>query len=197
MKHLVITAGLFFVIVVSTRAQEELNFGSKLKLKDKNESVTTYFNNSSKSGLPPFIAVGMILVVINPELVIENRKVYFGLTKELSVGKYPYGRFAFEYTYVFRDYSRNHFRISYNQDYIFKDTKGFILPVLSAGLGYFTDTEHKGYFGQASAGIILPFPIGIVEGIYAYLKGRHTFVQGSGNSNITDFSLGMSLMLYY
>lgn len=169
------------------KLKPELNNFSSLRLSDK----------KSDAGLPPIVAIAAIMMVINPELIIENRKVYFGLTKELSIGKFPYGRLAFEYTYIFRNYNRSHFRFSYNYDLIFTAKGDFYAPLISSGAGYFTDTEHKGIFVQGSAGIILPLPVGIFQGVYAYFKARHTFVKGIENSNITDFSLGMSFLLYY
>lgn len=153
------------------------------------------FKSSSSEG--PIVFTAIFLAIINPELVIENKKAYFGLTKELSVGKYPYGRLAFEYTHVFRSYSRNHLRFSYNQDYIFPTHGDFIAFYLSGGVGYFTDTEHSGIFPQVSVGAIVPFPTPLFDGVMVYLKGRHTFVKGTENSNITDFSVGMSFLLFY
>jgi len=192
------------IIVISAVLSSGAEAQTILKLQDvkyKSEiNNYNYFRLSDKksdAGLPPVIAIAAIMLVINPELVIENRKVYFGLTKELSVGKYPYGRLAFEYTYIFRNFDRNHLRFSYNYDFIIQTKGDFYAPLASTGVGYFTDTEHKGVFVQGSAGIILPLPIGIFQGVYAYFKARHTFVKGTENSDINDFSLGMSFLIYY
>jgi len=102
MKQFVLSVCLLFVLSVHLWAQQEIS-NTQLKLKDNTENSSLLIDKSSKTGLPSIIAVGLIFVIINPELVIENKKVYFGLTKELSIGKYPYGRLAFEYTYIFRD----------------------------------------------------------------------------------------------
>ncbi len=188
-----------FIIFFLNNADAQIN----LKLSDSKtfckKTGTLTFAGESKTGSMSagFWTAGFLLLLVNPELVIENKKVYFGLTKEISVGKYPYGRLAFEYTYVFRSYSRNQLRFSYNEDFILPSKGDFFAVICSAGVGYFTDTENKGIFPQASIGAILPLPIGIFEGLYLYFKARHTFVKGTGNSNITDFSLGSSFFIYY
>lgn len=195
-KHIIFFTLVLTVLSVQSPAQpfRETQMGNR-----NNEPMLNpiKLHNTSTTGTNTFLVAGIILALVNPELVIENKKAYFGLTKELSVGKYPYGRLAFEYTHIFRDYSRNHLRFSYNQDFVLSKKGDFFVPIASAGAGYFTDTDHKGYFAQASFGFIMPLPIGIFEGIYIYLKGRHTFVEGSLNSNITDFSLGTSFLIYY
>lgn len=189
---------LSFILCNSANAQIRLKLNApKAGSEFTNLNKIYLLDKSSASGMPGIIIGAIIFAVINPELVIENKKVYFGLTKELSVGKYPYGRLAFEYSYIFRDYSRNHFRFSYNYDFVIQTKGDFFAPLVSTGVGYFTDTEHKGIFVQGSAGIILPLPTRFFDGVYAYFKARHTFVKGTENSNITDFSLGMSILIYY
>src|SRR5438132_116519 len=94
----------------------------KLKLADKKENQSSFNSlklpdKAYKGGLPLFIYAGLGFFLINPEIVIENKKAYFGLTKEISTGYYPFGRIAFEYTHIFRSYSQNHLRLSYNLDY--------------------------------------------------------------------------------
>lgn len=197
MLKLIITLTTVFVLFsVYSPAQLLLNIENQSSYYEPKPGPLK-LHNSSAAGSRTFLVAGIILALVNPELVIENKKAYFGLTKELSVGKYPYGRLAFEYTHIFRDYSRNHLRFSYNQDFVLNTKGQFFVPIASAGAGYFTDTDHKGYFAQASFGFIIPLPIGVFEGLYIYLKGRHTFVEGSLNSNITDISLGTSFLIYY
>lgn len=159
---------------------------------------STGFHGTSTSGLSPAIyTAGIIFIVVNPMAVFENKKIYFGLTKEVSLGKYPYGRFAFEYTYVFRAERNSQIRLSYNLDY-FIETGNFYAFFLSGGVGYFTDTKYSGVFPQVSFGALLPIPIAnITSGLYPYIKARHTFVKGTENSNITDISLGVGFLLYY
>ncbi len=198
MKKITFLLVLSFIFCSNTNSQIKLKLSEKKTYSEnRNLKKLNLYNKSSNAGLPPIIIGAIILSVINPELVIENKKVYFGLTKELSIGKYPYGRLAFEYSFIFRNYSRNHLRFSYNYDFIIKTKGDFYAPLVSTGAGYFTDTEHKGIFIQASAGIVLPFPVLFLDGVYAYFKARHTFVKGTENSNITDFSVGMSFLLYY
>jgi hypothetical protein len=198
MKKITFIIAAIIILTVSIKAQ------INLKLSDSKTPVKTTYNGGSLAGKsktaslsPAFWAAGIVLLLINPVLVIENKKVYFALTKEISVGKYPYGRLAFEYSHVFRSYSRNQLRFSYNQDFVLPTKGDFYAVCFSGGVGYFTDTENKGIFPQASIGALLPLPIGIFEVIYMYFKARYTFVKGSGNSNITDFSLGTSFLIYY
>lgn len=177
----------------NTKAQVEL----KLFEHKNNEPLLKLPERTSKTGLPAFVYAGLAFFFINPEIVIENKKAYFGLTKEISTGYYPYGRIAFEYTHIFRSYSQNHLRVSYNLDY-FIPTQFFVALMFSGGIGYFTDTKHNGIFPQAAFGICVPLPIAnIITAVYPYIRARHTFVKGAENSNITDFSLGMGLILFY
>lgn len=140
-------------------------------------------------------AIGYTVFLVNPDIVIESKKVYFGLTKELSAGVYPLGRAEFEYTYVFRSERKNNFRLSYNFDIPVSgvgQTGGFFI---SPGGGYYTDLERKGWFAQISAGLIgAPFA-GKLR-IHPNLKLRKTFVQDL-YPDIFDVSLGVGLCLYY
>jgi hypothetical protein len=189
---------LFVVIFILNGS---VNSQVNLKLKEGKSAplnLLKLHERPSKAQLPVFIYAGIAFFLINPEIVIENKKAYFGLTKEISTGYYPYGRIAFEYTHIFRSYSQNHLRLSYNLDY-FIPTQFFVALMFSGGVGYFTDTKHNGIFPQASFGICIPLPIAgtMITAVYPYLRARHTFVKGDENSNITDISLGMGLILWY
>jgi hypothetical protein len=197
MKKLVLVFAVLLILSGQTGAQFKLKLNdSNSRFKDSAGTISGLKDRSKTAGLPSFIVAGIVFFFINPELVIENKKVYFGLTKEVSAGLYPFGRFAFEYTYVFRNFGRNQFRFSYNYDYIIETDK-FFAYMLSAGVGYFTDNQNNGFFPQASVGMVIPLPIGITTGVYPYFRARHTFVKGQENSNITDFSFGIGLLLFY
>jgi hypothetical protein len=137
------------------------------------------------------------LFMINPDVAIENGKVYFGLTKEISAGKFPFGRAAFEYTFMFRETGKNNFRFSYNFDIPIAGGQTSLV-FLSPGFGYFTDTERTGLFPQLTVGIMGDdFTAGKIFKFNPYIKFRRTFVKGSGNPNFTDVSLGCGIAFFY
>nr|MBC8484440.1 hypothetical protein [Bacteroidota bacterium] len=91
---------------------------------------------------------------LNPMLVYENKKIYFGLTKEISIGFLYRFKFSLEYSYIFRDANNNHLRSSLN--YIIPlSTSDFAIISTSLGAGYFTDTKKSGLFPQGSFELIL------------------------------------------
>jgi len=171
----------------------------KFKLKeDKDTFNLNMIKNKSakplsktKSALP-YIYYSALL--INPMLVIEDKKVYFGLTKEVSFGYFPFGRIAFEYSFIVRDRNTSHLRLSYNYDLIL-EASDFAAFMVTPGAGYFTDTENKGWFVHASFGILLPIGF-VVTG--PYIRYRHTFLQNkpAGKTDIDDISLGMGFIFY-
>ncbi len=152
-------------------------------------------NRSSEAGsglVMPYIFYAAAF--INPMIVFEDKKVFFGLTKEITFGKFPYGRISFEYSYIFRSYNTSHLRFSYNYDIIL-EAGDFVAFTASPGLGYFTDTRNKGWFAQGSVGAILPF--GGFIAAAPYLRYRHTFIKEKLKTDIDDVSLGMAFMIYF
>ncbi len=147
-------------------------------------------NNSSASELTK----GAILFLpIGPSLIVENDKVYFGLTKEFSIGKFPYGRLAAEYTIVARETHINQLRFSYNID-IPVEVGDLAAFLLSVGGGYFTDFSKQGYFPQVSFNLLLPAYDAVA--VCPYIKVRNTFMNKKEESDIFDFSIGISTILY-
>lgn len=134
-----------------------------------------------------------VLFPLNPIFLVENKKFYVGITKEVSIGKFPYGRLAAEYSLIFRETHLNQLRFSCNFD-IPLETSDFAVFILSFGGGYFTDFSKQGYFPQTSLNLIIPFDN--VVGIGAYLKFRNTFVNDENESDIFDFSLGLAVGFY-
>ncbi len=165
----------------------------KLKNDTKNSEFTALkpFKLSSKADAPTYF---YIAAIINPMLVIEDKKVFFGLTKEVSFGKFPYGRIAFEYSYIFRSYNTSHLRLSYNYDFVL-ETGSFGGFIATPGVGYFTDTKNNGWFIHASFGAILATSDHFA--ISPYLRYRHTFIKDKLKSDINDISLGVGFMFYY
>ena len=152
---------------------------------------------ASSSFVPISIGFGVLMYVINPIVLYDNKKVYAGITKEFSVGFGKLGehRFGIEYSFIFAGNISNHLRFSYKYDLLLKDN---IKPshslqgtgVISIGGGYFTDFSKHGFFPELTFGYslrnhkILIFP---------NVKIRHTFMFRKADSDITDFSFGIIL----
>lgn len=183
---------LLMIAFMSTLTHSQIN-----TFKLKNDEPGSFkinmqpFKLTKKADAPVFF---YLAAIINPMLVIEDKKVFFGLTKEVSFGKFPFGRFAFEYSYIFRSYNTSHLRFSYNYDIIL-EAGNFIGFVATPGAGYFTDTKNKGWFLHGSFGAIIP-----VSDHFAfnpYLRYRHTFINDKLKSDINDISLGTGFMFWY
>jgi hypothetical protein len=185
MRKLIINIFLLLVIFVNVYSQ----------------NVTT-FNQSNKSASPSSmttvsLGIGAILYLINPIILYEDKKIYMGLTKELSVGFGKFGehRFAFEYSFVFTGHISNHFRLSYKYDLLLKEK---IEPshnlqgtgVLSLGGGCFTNLSKQGIFPEMTFGYSLRNHKIL---IYPHVKIRHTFMFRKIDSDITDLSFGIIL----
>lgn len=185
---------LFFTvkIILSSTILFSQNFSMKINEDPNNKNIFSINpeNTYSKAGIP---ATWYLAAIVNPMLVIEDKKAFFGLTKEISAGIFPYGRLAFEYSYIFRSYNTSHLRFSYNYDFILAagDFVGFIA---TPGAGYFTDTKNNGWFLQGSVGALL----GPGEPLMfnPYLKYRHTFIKEKTKSNINDISIGVGFAFF-
>jgi hypothetical protein len=143
------------------------------------------------------LGVGAILYLINPIILYEDKKIYMGLTKELSVGFGKFGehRFAFEYSFVFTGHLSNHFRLSYKYDLLLKNKiePSHMLQgtgVLSLGGGYFTNLSKQGAFPEVTFGYSLRNHKLL---IFPHVKIRHTFMFRKIDSDITDISFGVIL----
>ncbi len=196
---MIIAASMFIFICTNINSQIILKLKEEKTPVQLNKSLNMYkphlrakeMKTTGGSALP-YIFYTMLF--INPMLVIEDKKAYFGLTKEVSVGYYPYGRLAFEYSYIFRSKNTSHLRFSYNFDFIL-EAGDFAAFILTPGAGYFTDTHNKGWFAQGSFGLILP---AFFSAVNPYIRYRHTFIKDKqpGKTDIDDISLGMGFMLY-
>lgn len=173
------------------------NFGDLFPQVKQNEFRLEFpkrLNDRSESGFSFNTAKTIALFFpFNPIFLIENKKFYVGITKEISLGKFPYGRLAAEYSLIFRETHLNQLRFSYNFD-IPLETSDYAFIMLSLGGGYFTDFSKEGYFPQASLNLIIPFDD--IIGMSTYLKFRNTFVTEGNESDIFDFSLGLAVAIY-
>lgn len=137
----------------------------------------------------------MIMVFpLNPEFLIENKKFYAGITKEVSLGFFPYGRLSSEYSLIFRETRVNHLRFSYNYDFAI-EAGDFAAFVITAGGGYFTDFNKEGYFPQLSFALLFPLTDNIATN--PYIKFRHTFITDKDESDISDLSFGFGLYISF
>lgn len=187
-----ITAAFMLLLFLSINAHTQ-----SIKLSDfnsKNISKSIYNNPLEKSEDFELYKPITVLWPLNPMIVVENGKVYFGLTKEMNVilpgAKVKMG---FEYSYIFRSERNNHLRAF--ADYIIPLlARDFAAILMNVGGGYFTDTKKAGLFPQVSFGLLAGF--GDFIGINVYIKARETFMLKSEESNIFDFSLGIGAAFY-
>lgn len=202
MVKLVFSVMILFSSIYPALSQDINSFQPELKLKKNHipKEPGQIFSNSgnllhktgpayyNKSGLPTGTAIaGIVFLLLNPVLVFEDKKIFWGLTKEISYSMFPYGRVSFEYSFLFRTFNKNHFRFSYNYDFIYQQGRSWLMFVISLGAGYFTDTEKKGVFAQSSMGFFIPTPFVV---IHPYLKYRFTKALEKSRSDIHDISLG-------
>lgn len=199
MAKLALTLLILFISIYPVLSQDIELYSTDLKLKESHLPLYRgqtnahggYFSRPlyyKKTGLPAGTAVaGIVFLLINPILVFEDKKIFWGLTKELSYSIFPYGRLSFEYSFLFRTFNKNHFRFAYNYDLIYQQGSSWLMFVISLGAGYFTDTENKGAFAQTSMGFFIPTPVFL---IHPYLRYRFTKVFEDNKSDIHDISLG-------
>lgn len=183
------------VFIVVLLALACTNVFSQLKLKN---SFNLYDKESKSASVLP-ISIGVLTAVylINPIAEYTDKKLYLGITKEISVGWGKLGehRTAFEYSMIFGGNIRHYIRLSYKYDILLKSgiQPSHMLQgtsVLSVGGGYFTDFKARGVFPELTYGYsirnhkFLFFP---------HIKFRHTFMFQKDKPDITDISFGVIL----
>lgn len=153
--------------------------------------------NSAISFTSVSVGVGAFLYLVNPIILYEDKKIYAGVTKELSLGFGKFGehRIAYEYSFVFTGHISHHMRLSYKYDLLLKDKiePSHILQVTSAfsfGGGLFTNFNKQGFFPEITYGYSLRNHKLL---IYPHIKIRHTFMFRKQDSDITDISFGIIL----
>lgn len=170
-------------------------FGCGVSFSQVKVQERSFYNNSSKTDAVNTIILGSILL-ISPTLIIEGGKAHLGLSKELSLGKFPYGRAELDYTYIFRSERTSAVRLSYNLDVPFNAS--FRQPSLfmfSPGGGYYTDFTRKGYFAQLAIGLWAG--VGFADGlsIHPSVKFRKTIMKDDF-PDVFDISLGVGFGFY-
>jgi hypothetical protein len=154
-------------------------------------------NKTTSSVLPVSIGVLSVIYLLNPIVEYTDKKVYAGLTKELSIGWGKLGehRTAFEYSLIFGGNIRHYIRLSYKYDLLLaKDIQPSHMlqgtSVISFGAGYFTDFKSDGVFPELTYGYSIRNHKLL---FYPHIKIRHTFMLTEGRSEITDISFGIIL----
>lgn len=160
------------------------------------ESENVYkFKHSKTADAGNTLILGSILV-LTPTLVIEGGKSHFGLSKALSLGKYPYGRVEADYTYIFRSERSNALHLSYNIDIPtngkFNDPSLFFI---SPGGGYYTDFTRKGYFAQLAFGLWAGVGFADFMSIHPNIKVRKVFMQDN-QPGVFELSLGVGFGIF-
>jgi hypothetical protein len=183
---------LLLLIYCNIYSQINPSISQPISFQDKENTspITNSFASVS-------IGVAAILYLMNPIVLYEDKRIYAGITKELSVGFGKLGehRLAFEYSFVFAGNISHHFRFSYKYDILFKEKlePSHILQgtsVLSPGAGYFTNFDKQGFFPELTFGYSLRNHKLL---IFPYIKIRHTFMLRKQDSDITDISFGIIL----
>jgi hypothetical protein len=153
------------------------------------------YKKSSSAETGNTILLGSILL-ISPSLVLEDSKAYFGLSKEISAGIYPYGRAELDYTYIFRSTYTSTLNISYNLDIPlngkFNDPSLFFI---SPGGGYYTDFTRHSAFIQASLGLFAGTGFSSGVSVHPNIKFRKVFRRDSYPGSF-EISLGVGFAVY-
>ena len=153
------------------------------------------FKRSKTADAGNTLILGSILV-ISPTLILEGGKGYFALSKELSAGKFPYGRAEFDYSYIFRSERTSAIHLSYNFDFPMNaDFKNPSLFMISPGGGYYSDFTRKGFFAQVAIGLFASTGFSDAISIHPNLKFRNVFMS-DGNPGVFEVSLGVGFGLY-
>lgn len=161
----------------------------------KRSENSPLYKKSSSADAGNTIILSSILL-FSPTLILEDHKAYFGLSKELSFGKFPYGRAEFDYTYIFRSERTSAIHLSYNFDIPFNGNfKSPSLFMISPGAGYYTDLTRKGFFTQLAIGLFASTGFSDAISIHPNIKFRKTFMKDN-LPGIFEISLGVGFGIY-
>ena len=190
---------LFITFSVNSQVNLQQNFSlTNLKLKSTaaNHKLPELSRKTS-TVLPISIGVLTAIYLLNPMVEYTDRKVYAGLTKEISVGFGKLGehRTAFEYSMVFGGSIRHYIRLSYKYDILLAEgiEPSHMLQgtsVVSVGAGYFTDFKGKGIFPELTYGYSIRNHRLL---FYPHVKLRYTYMLTKDKPSITDISFGVIL----
>lgn len=175
--------------IVYSNTYSQINFEDSFRFYEK--------KSKTSSVLPVSIGVLAAVYLINPITEYTDKKLYLGMTKELSIGWGKLGehRTTFEYSMIFGGNIRHHIRFSYKYDILLRTgiQPSHMLQgtsVLSLGGGYFTDFDDKGFFPELTYGYSIRNHKLL---FYPHVKIRHTFMLGKDANDITDLSFGIIL----
>lgn len=167
--------------------------------RNRSEVLKLNSRNADKSGKADDFGVMVgtaAVLLLTPTLIYENKKLYFGIGRELCLafGKKGEYRLSAEYTFIFRSSLKHHFRAALKYDILSDLNRGAWLDsrsYVSLGAGYFIDADGIGFSPEVSPGIRL----GADEGfnLYLYAKLRHTFMTKKDKPDNTDLSIGMAI----
>ncbi|HMQ79029.1 MAG TPA: hypothetical protein PKE39_01835 [Ignavibacteria bacterium] len=190
---------LLIAVNISSQVNLQQNFSlTHLKLKSTTSgSKFAELPRKTSTVLPISIGVLTAIYLLNPMVEYTDRKVYAGLTKEVSVGFGKLGehRTAFEYSMVFGGSIRHYIRLSYKYDILLADgiEPSHMLQgtsVVSVGAGYFTDFKGKGIFPEITYGYSIRNHRLL---FYPHIKLRYTYMLTKDKPSITDLSFGVIL----
>ncbi len=199
LNHSVFVLLLLISFDINSQVNLQQDFSlTNLKLNDK---ITGHklpdLSGKTSSVLPISIGVLTAIYLLNPMVEYTDRKVYAGLTKEVSVGFGKLGehRTAFEYSLVFGGSIRHYIRLSYKYDILLADgiEPSHMLQgtsVVSIGAGYFTDFKGKGIFPELTYGYSIRNHRVL---FYPHVKLRYTYMLTKDKPSITDLSFGVIL----
>ena len=175
----------------------ELTLGGRSEKKFTKNYKEPGLSGKSSSVLPISIGVLTAVYLLNPLVEYTSRKVYAGLTKEVSIGWGKLGehRTTAEYSMVFGGNIRHYLRFAYKYDFLLA---AGIQPshmlqgtsVLSVGAGYFTDFKGEGIFPELTYGYSIRNHKFL---FYPHVKLRYTYMITKDKPSITDISFGVIL----
>lgn len=184
---------VIFVVIISLFTAIQYSYSQSNEV--FHEIEVSELKYSSKSDFTNSFIWGSILA-ISPALVLEDKKAYFGLSKELSIGKFPFGRAEFDYTYIFRSERTSAIHLSYNFD--FPVNGNFSQPslfMISPGGGYYTDFTRKGFFAQVAIGLWASTGFSDNISIHPNIKFRKIFMRDD-YPGVFEISLGVGFGFY-
>jgi len=132
---------------------------------------------------------GAVFLLPYPNLVIQNRKTFFSLTKEISIVsfrsrslRYPSGYLSIEFSHIFEADTRNYLRAGYKYIYELPYVR-YIAPGA---------TLYTNFLGNNGIGIELSFGlVTIVDSFTLYARYRYNIKPGDSSVNFSEISLGL------
>jgi hypothetical protein len=132
---------------------------------------------------------GTVFLLPYPNLVIQNGKTFFSLTKEISIVSfrsrslhYPSGYLSIEYSHIFEANTRNYFRAGYK--YIYELPH---IQYVSPGATLYTN-----FLGNNGLGVELSFGfVTIVDAFTLYGRYRYNIKPGDSSINFSEISIGL------